>query len=318
MTTKNQVQFIIINNEESGQRIDNFLLARLKGIPRSRIYRIIRKGEIRINSCRTKPEYKIKIKDIIRIPPIIFFKKPHNIVHTTYDKVSKINNCILYEDEYILVLNKPSSIATHGGSGINFGIIEALRTLRPKEHFLHLVHRLDRETSGVLLTAKKYSSLKLLHQQLRLRNIQKTYIALVKGQWPEKIKVIKAPLLKKNLKNNNKKIVTVSDNGKYSETHFKIKECFSNATLVQINPITGRTHQIRVHAKYAQHPIAFDNRYGDLNFNKQLIFTGLNRLFLHASSLMFFHPVSGEKLTFNAPLDKQLNTCLKLLRKYNI
>ncbi|MFP3019625.1 MAG: 23S rRNA pseudouridine(955/2504/2580) synthase RluC [Arsenophonus sp.] len=314
MKIENQIQFFIIDNNEAGQRIDNFLLTRLKGVPKSRIYRIIRKGEVRINKARIKPEYKIQEGDLIRIPPVRLTEKKQNIISNKLDKVSVLSDCMLYEDEYLLVLNKPSGMAVHGGSGINFGIIESLRIMRPKEYFLELVHRLDRETSGVLLIAKTRSALRILHQQFRTKQIQKKYITLVKGKWPSYIKVIQTSLLKNTLQ-SGKRIVKVSCDGKYSETHFKIEERFSNATLLKVTPITGLTHQIRVHTQYVKHPIACDNRYGDLDFDKQLIITGLKRLFLHASSLMFIHPVSVKKLTFNAPLDQQLKSCLKILSR---
>ncbi|MGP1923782.1 MAG: 23S rRNA pseudouridine(955/2504/2580) synthase RluC [Arsenophonus sp. NEOnobi-MAG3] len=314
MKIQNQVQFITIDNDEAGQRIDNFLLTRLKGLPKSRIYRIIRKGELRINSGRIKPKYKIQAGDLIRIPPVRLAKKQRNIISAKLDKVAELTDYILYEDEHLLVLNKPSGMAVHGGSGVNFGVIEALRTLRPEARFLELVHRLDYETSGVLLIAKKRSALRTLHQQLRLKKMQKQYLALVKGQWPSHMKVIQTLLLK-NILQSGERIVKVGGDGKYSETHFKIEESFSNTTLVNVTPITGRTHQIRVHAQYAKHPIAYDHHYGDRYFDKQLTITGLKRLFLHANSLMFIHPASGKKLTFNAPLDQQLKSCLAILRK---
>ncbi|MGP1958116.1 MAG: 23S rRNA pseudouridine(955/2504/2580) synthase RluC [Arsenophonus sp.] len=311
---KNQVKFITIDNNEEGQRIDNFLLMRLKGVPKSKIYHIIRKGEVRVNKSRIKPEYKIKKDDLIRIPPIYLFKKEQNVISTKFYKKYILTEYIIYEDEHLLVLNKPSGISVHGGTGINFSVIEVLRSLRPEIYFLELVHRLDRETSGVLLIAKKRSALRILHQQLRLKQMQKQYIALVRGHWPEHIKIIKAPLLRNTLQ-SGERIVKVSNNGKFSETHFKIEKYFSNSTLIKINPITGRTHQIRVHTQYVKHPIACDNRYGDINFNQQLAIIGLKRLFLHASSLMFFHPVNMKKLTFYATLDQKLKNYLTLLNK---
>ncbi|MGP1946714.1 MAG: 23S rRNA pseudouridine(955/2504/2580) synthase RluC, partial [Arsenophonus sp. ER-LPS3-MAG3] len=289
-------------------------LMRLKGVPKSKIYHIIRKGEVRVNKSRIKPEYKIKKDDLIRIPPIYLFKKEQNVISTKFHKKYLLTEYILYEDEHLLVLNKPSGISVHGGTGINFSVIEVLRSLRPEIYFLELVHRLDRETSGVLLIAKKRSALRILHQQLRLKQIQKQYIALVRGHWPEHIKIIKAPLLRNTLQ-SGERIVKVSNNGKFSETHFKIEKYFSNSTLLKINPITGRTHQIRVHTQYVKHPIACDNRYGDINFNQQLAITGLKRLFLHANSLMFFHPVNMKKLTFYATLDQKLKNYLTLLNK---
>ncbi|XZQ56591.1 MAG: 23S rRNA pseudouridine(955/2504/2580) synthase RluC [Arsenophonus sp.] len=314
MMIKNQVKFITIDNNEEGQRIDNFLLMRLKGVPKSKIYHIIRKGEVRVNKSRIKPEYKIKKDDLIRIPPIYLFKKEQNVISTKFYKKYILTEYIIYEDEHLLVLNKPSGISVHGGTGINFSVIEVLRSLRPEIYFLELVHRLDRETSGVLLIAKKRSALRILHQQLRLKQMQKQYIALVRGHWPEHIKIIKAPLLRNTLQ-SGERIVKVSNNGKFSETHFKIEKYFSNSTLIKINPITGRTHQIRVHTQYVKHPIACDNRYGDINFNQQLAIIGLKRLFLHASSLMFFHPVNMKKLTFYATLDQKLKNYLTLLNK---
>ncbi|MDT9587110.1 MAG: 23S rRNA pseudouridine(955/2504/2580) synthase RluC [Candidatus Arsenophonus melophagi] len=317
MKPKNPVQFFTINHDEKGQRIDNFLLTHLKGVPNSMIYRIIRKGEVRINSGRVTPKYKIQENDVIRIPPLRQEEKKQNIISDKLDKVKELANCIIYEDTHLLVLNKPSGIAVHGGSGISFGVIEALRTLRNQACFLELVHRLDRETSGVLLITKKRSALKALHQQLRLKQMQREYIALVKGKWPANITIIRAPLLKNTLQ-RDEQIVKVSAKGKYSETHFQIEECFSNATVIKVRPITGRTHQIRVHAQYAKHPIAHDHRYGDRDFDQQLIFTGLKRLFLHARSLMFFHPKHGKKVTFYAPLSQQLSSCLTILRKNSV
>lgn len=314
MKIQNKVKFAKIDNTQAGQRVDNFLLTYLKSAPKSMIYRIIRKGEIRINGGRVKPKHKIQTNDLIRIPPVHLINKKQPVISAKLDKVSALTSCILYEDEHLLVLNKPSGMAVHGGSGVNFGIIEALRGLRPETRFLELVHRLDRETSGILLIAKKRSALRVLHQQLRLKQIKKQYITLVKGRWPEHIEVIQAPLLK-SISQNGKRIVKVCNNGKYSETRFKIKEYFSYATLVYANLITGRTHQIRVHAQYVKHPIAFDNCYGDCNFDQQLAITGLKRLFLHASSLMLIHPASGKELTFNANLDQQLISCLSKLRK---
>jgi 23S rRNA pseudouridine955/2504/2580 synthase len=220
---------------------------------------------------------------------------------------------ILYEDDHILVLNKPSGTAVHGGSGLSFGVIEGLRALRPEARFLELVHRLDRDTSGVLLVAKKRSALRSLHEQLRDKGMQKDYLALVRGQWQSHVKVVQAPLLK-NILQSGERIVRVSQEGKPSETRFKVEERYEFATLVRCSPVTGRTHQIRVHTQYAGHPIAFDDRYGDREFDKQLAGTGLSRLFLHAAALKFTHPGSGEVMRIEAPLDEQLKRCLKVLR----
>ncbi|ACS85379.1 23S rRNA pseudouridine(955/2504/2580) synthase RluC [Musicola paradisiaca] len=315
MKTENPtVQFMTISSEEAGQRIDNFLRVRLKGVPKSMIYRILRKGEVRINKKRVKPEYKLLDGDEVRIPPVRQSERDVPEVSASLDKVSSLTHCILYEDDYLLVLNKPSGTAVHGGSGLSFGVIEGLRALRPEARFLELVHRLDRDTSGVLLVAKKRSALRALHEQLRSKGMQKDYLALVRGQWQSHCKSVQAPLLKNILK-SGERIVRVNGEGKPSETLFKVEERFDCATLVKASPVTGRTHQIRVHAQYAGHPIAFDDRYGDRAFDQQLADTGLKRLFLHAHALRLEHPHTGETLRFEAPLDDALRRCLQLLRQ---
>lgn len=314
MKTDNQtVQFVVVSGDEAGQRIDNFLLARLKGVPKSMIYRIIRKGEVRVNKGRIKPEYKIADGDSIRIPPVRVAEKNDAPVSAKLDKVSALAECVLYEDDHILVINKPAGTAVHGGSGLSFGVIEAMRALRPDARFLELVHRLDRDTSGILLIAKKRSALRALHEQLRLKQMQKDYLALVRGQWQSSVKVVQAPLLK-NILQSGERVVKVSPEGKPSETRFKVEERFDSATLVKASPVTGRTHQIRVHTLHAGHPIAFDNRYGDAQFDAKLKGTGLNRLFLHAAALAFTHPSTGEAMRLQAPLDEKLRHCLTVLR----
>lgn len=313
MKSFNQVQFVTIDGDEAGQRIDNFLLARLKGVPKSMIYRIIRKGEVRVNKGRIKPEYKLNAGDSIRIPPVRVSEKEEVAVSPKLDKVAALSNCILYEDDHLMLINKPSGTAVHGGSGLSFGVIEGLRALRPEVRFLELVHRLDRDTSGVLLIAKKRSALRALHEQLRLKQMQKDYLALVRGQWQSHTKVVQAPLLK-NILQSGERVVKVSNEGKPSETRFKVEERFEFATLVKASPVTGRTHQIRVHTLHAGHPIAFDDRYGDRDFDSQLVGTKLNRLFLHASSLTFTHPSTGEQMRIEAPMDNQLRHCLQVLR----
>lgn len=313
MKSFNQVQFVTIDGDEAGQRIDNFLLARLKGVPKSMIYRIIRKGEVRVNKGRIKPEYKINAGDSIRIPPVRVSEKEEIAVSPKLDKVSALADCILYEDDHLMLINKPSGTAVHGGSGLSFGVIEGLRALRPEARFLELVHRLDRDTSGVLLIAKKRSALRALHEQLRLKQMQKDYLALVRGQWQSHTKVVQAPLFK-NILQSGERVVKVSNEGKPSETRFKVEERFEFATLVKASPVTGRTHQIRVHTLHAGHPIAFDDRYGDRDFDAQLVGTKLKRLFLHASSLTFTHPSTGEQMRIEAPMDNQLRHCLQVLR----
>ncbi|MEZ8474217.1 23S rRNA pseudouridine(955/2504/2580) synthase RluC [Vibrio cyclitrophicus] len=307
-----QVQFVDIDEDMAGQRIDNFLRNQLKNIPKSMIYRIVRKGEVRVNKKRIKAEYKLKAGDLVRIPPVTIEEKTEeNIPSTKLNKVSELEQCIIYEDDHLLILNKPSGTAVHGGSGLKFGAIEALRALRPDARFLELVHRIDRDTSGILLVAKKRSALRHLQAQFREKTVQKYYFALVMGEWKNSCKVVNAPLLK----NEVNSIVRVNPNGKASETRFKVLEKFQDATLVQASPITGRTHQIRVHAQYTGHPIAWDDRYGDRRFDAYTGKVGLNRLFLHAANIKFTHPGSEEKMDISAPMEKRLEKALTGLRK---
>ncbi|AUX93077.1 23S rRNA pseudouridine(955/2504/2580) synthase RluC [Mixta gaviniae] len=308
------VRIVAISEEEAGQRIDNFLRTQLKGVPKSMIYRILRKGEVRVNKKRIKPEYKLAAGDEVRIPPVRVAEREEAAISPKLDRVASLAGAILYEDDYILVLNKPSGTAVHGGSGLSFGVIEGLRALRPEARFLELVHRLDRDTSGILLVAKKRSALRSLHEQLREKGMQKDYLALVRGQWPSHLKVVQAPLLK-NILQSGERVVRVSSEGKPSETRFKVEERYAHATLVKASPVTGRTHQIRVHTLHAGHPIAFDDRYGEREFDKQLASTGLRRLFLHAAALSFTHPHSGDRMRMEAPLDDELKQCLAALRK---
>ena len=307
------VQFLTISDDEAGQRIDNYLLSKLKGVPKSLIYRILRKGEVRINKGRVKPEYKLQVGDVLRIPPVRISEKEQPQISNKLNKVNQLENQIIFEDDYLLAINKPSGIAVHGGSGLSFGVIEALRALRPEARFLELVHRLDRDTSGILLIAKKRSILRHLHEQLRIKTIQKDYLALVRGQWQSHCKAVQAPLLKNEL-SSGERIVRVSEQGKPSETRFSIEERYIAATLIKASPITGRTHQIRVHTQYAGHPIALDDKYGDAEFDRQMRELGLDRLFLHAFSLCFEHPKTGETLRLNAPLDDKMKNILQKLR----
>lgn len=308
------VKTLEISEDEAGQRIDNYLMAKLKGVPKSLIYRIVRKGEVRVNKGRIKPEYKLQCGDVVRVPPVRVSEKTQAPVSSKLNKVASLEQQIIFEDDCLLVINKPSGIAVHGGSGLSFGVIEGLRALRPEARFLELVHRLDRDTSGILLVAKKRSALRHLHEQLRIKTVQKDYLALVRGQWQSHVKVVQAPLLKNELA-SGERIVKVSPEGKPSETRFSIEERYPTATLVKASPVTGRTHQIRVHTLHAGHPIALDDKYGDKDFDAEMRALGLNRLFLHAASIRFEHPKTGETLRLNAPLDEKMKAILKKLRE---
>lgn len=308
-----KVQILTVADDEAGQRIDNYLRTRLKGVPKSLLYRILRKGEVRVNKKRIKPEYKLQAGDEVRVPPIRVSEKEEAPVSAKLTRVAALADCILYEDDGLIVLNKPSGTAVHGGSGLSFGVIEGLRALRPEARFLELVHRLDRDTSGILLVAKKRSVLRDLHEQLRIKTVQKDYLALVRGQWQKHCKVVQAPLMK-NVLQSGERIVRVSAEGKPSETRFEVVERFEQATLVKASPVTGRTHQIRVHTLHAGHPIAFDDKYGDRDFDAQVAASGLNRLFLHAAAIRFRHPQTGQEMLIEAPLDGILKRTVQYLR----
>ena len=312
---KTSVEFVTIEAGFEGQRIDNFLRNRLKGIPKSVVYRIVRKGEVRVNKKRIKPEYKLQVDDVVRVPPVTLEEKTEKPISTGLKVVSQLEDCILYEDNDIIVVNKPAGMAVHGGSGLNFGLIEALRALRPKARQLELVHRLDRDTSGCLMVAKKRSMLRNLHEQLRAKTMQKHYWALVDGQWDAKNRKVDEPLHKNQLQSGERVVRVDHKNGKPSLTLFRVLERFGSSTLVQAAPVTGRTHQIRVHTACKGHPIACDDKYGNNDFSQYMSDKGLKRMFLHAYSLKFAHPSTGDSLYIEAPLDKALNNALKQLRE---
>ncbi|GAB3016338.1 23S rRNA pseudouridine(955/2504/2580) synthase RluC [Bowmanella dokdonensis] len=311
--TPPKVQIIQVDPELAGQRIDNFLRTQLKGVPKSLIYRVLRKGEVRVNKKRVKPDYKLQANDEVRIPPVKVAEKSAG-PSVKLDRVASLEQHILFEDDLLIAINKPSGMAVHGGSGLSFGVIEALRALRPDARFLELVHRLDRDTSGCLLIAKRRSCLKALHEQLREKTVDKRYLALVKGAWPANRNKVKAPL-RKNILKSGERMVSVAPEGKESETRYQLLESFAQASLVEAYPVTGRTHQIRVHCQHAGHEIAADDKYGQEDFNQYCAGLGLKRLFLHARSISFVHPKSATTVRLEAPLDEQLNAVLQKLRQ---
>ncbi len=308
------VQMIEIEDDFIGQRIDNFLIARLRGVPKSVIYRVLRKGEVRVNKKRIKPEYKLEQGDVVRVPPLTVASAP-DAVSVKLSLVKDLEQHILYEDKDLIVLNKPSGMAVHGGSGLQFGVIEALRALRPDAKHLELVHRLDRDTSGCLLIAKKRSVLTHLHEQLRNKTVEKKYWALVAGDWDNKVRKVTEPLRKNTLQSGERVVKVDAAEGKPSETRFRILQRYQEGTLVEAFPVTGRTHQIRVHTACKGHPIACDDKYGDNQFSQQMQQIGLNRLFLHAFSLSFIHPISETTMRFEAPLDPKLSQTLERLNR---
>lgn len=304
-------QLITIDESHQGQRIDNFLLSYLKGVPKSRIYRSLRQGEVRVNKKRVKPDYRLNLHDQVRIPPIRMAEKTE-ITHPPAWQLRLLQQSILYEDDGLIIINKPAGIAVHGGSGINFGIIETLRYMRPEARFLELVHRLDRDTSGCLVIAKKRAILVTLHHLFNTHQIEKVYLTLVKGRWHGGKREIRLPLLKNQLQ-SGERMVRVSDKGKMAISLFEPVKFFKDATLIKVTLHTGRTHQIRVHAAHLHHPIAADEKYGDKKFNQQMRELGIKRLFLHASSLSFHLPDSKQTISVCACLDKDLLASLKNL-----
>lgn len=296
-----QVRFVEIDEDQQGQRIDNFLITLLKGVPKSRIYRILRKGEVRVNKKRIKPTYRLQQRDQVRIPPIRLSDEKSAPQRSS---VAWLEQAILYEDELILVLNKPAGIAVHGGSGIHYGVIEALRALREEASRYELVHRLDRATSGLLLIAKRRSALRFLHEAMRAQQIEKRYLALLQGKM-RKSKQVLAPL-KKRVMRSGERMVQVDSEGKSAESHFRPQLACSSATLAEVEIVTGRTHQIRVHGSHINHPLAGDQRYGSDHFNQQMKGLGLKRLFLHAHRLTFPHPRDQTTMRLEAPLPDEL------------
>ena len=309
--TSNQVQFIDISAAQAGQRIDNFLLTLQKGVPKSRIYRAIRKGEVRVNKGRIKQTYRIQQGDSIRIPPLRTAEKPA-LTSVSRSMTQLLNDSILLEDDDLLVLNKPAGLAVHAGSNIQQGVIEALRIIRSELPYLELVHRLDRDTSGCLLLAKSRDALLNLQQQLLDHDMNKRYLTLLKGGWDKQEMLVEQPL-RKNTVSSGERMVRVDAEGKYAKTVFIPRKKFPQAQLTEVVLYTGRTHQIRVHANHINHPLAGDDKYGQRAFNKDMKKFGLKRLFLHAWKLGITHPGTGEQIELEAPLPSALENVLTKL-----
>jgi 23S rRNA pseudouridine955/2504/2580 synthase len=308
---KPSARLVEVGAEHDGQRIDNFLRTQLKGAPKSLVYRILRTGEVRVNKGRAKPETRVKSGDVVRIPPLRLSEEVPVRVGDALGET--LQRAVIYEDARLLVLNKPVGLAVHAGSGVRVGVIEALRAMRPEERGLELAHRLDRETSGVLVLAKDRPSLMVLHELLRGETVKKVYLALVRGRFPDGLREVDAPLEKGSLR-GGERVVEVRGDGKPSRTLFKVIERFAQATLVEASPVTGRTHQIRVHAAHVGHPIAGDDKYGDAAFDRALKPSGLARLFLHASRIALPGFAAGKQLKVEAPLPEELVSLLGTLR----
>lgn len=309
---KTSVQFIEITEDFTSQRIDNFLQTRLKGLPKTRIYRLLRKGEIRVNKKRIEPSYRLQPGDLVRIPPMRIAERP-TVPKPGPQLMQLLTDRILYEDKGLLILNKPSGIPVHGGSKVKLGVIEILRNMFPKLPHLELAHRLDADTSGCLILAKKRSILKELHELLRAGHFHKVYWTLTKGQWKKNEFTVDVPL-QKNILQSGERMVKVHRDGKSALTVFRELAVYKSAALMEATLHTGRTHQIRVHAQYRGHPIAGDEKYGEDEFNKVMRQeTGLKRLFLHAYLVEFTLGSTGQSVSVTAPLDGDLQRCLDKL-----
>jgi len=305
------VRLVTVDDSAEGQRVDNFLLKHLKGAPRTLIYRLLRKGEVRVNKGRVKPTYKLNIGDQVRIPPVRL-AEPGEPVIVSDNQQASILKTIIYEDDLMIIVNKPSGWAVHGGSGVSLGVIEALRAARPELTQLELAHRLDRDTSGCLMLAKRRSALKSLQELQRRGAIKKRYLALLAGRWRKGQATVDMPL-RKNTLAGGERVVRIDPEGKPSRTFYKVMDRYNEATLTEVTLDTGRTHQIRVHSAYLGTPILGDPKYGDAEANRAFRELGLRRLFLHAHSLAFTWPDTGERFDISAPLPDELQAVLDKL-----
>ncbi len=318
--SESSAAFIEIDEASEGQRIDNFLTKTLKGVPKSHLYRILRSGEVRVNKKRVDATYKLSMGDLVRIPPIRATVTQVDI-EVQKPVTPRLEKCIIFEDDAMLVLDKPAGMAVHGGSGVSKGVIEQLRLERPQAKFLELVHRLDRETSGVLMVGKKRSALVALHEAMRRNQMDKRYFMLVKGHWTEKNKHVTLQLQKYLLDNGERRVSVLTgrpdpradDESQTSETIFHLIKHYGDYTLLEAQLITGRTHQLRVQLAHLGFPIVGDDKYGDFALNKTLQKSGLKRMFLHSAETNIKHPISKEKLKLIAPLPPELE---KFLQKF--
>ncbi len=304
-----RVQKLEIDANSLGQRLDNFLISRLKGVPKTRIYRIIRKGEVRVNGKRIKPDYKLALNDIVRVPPIRVSNSEPRI--PTRDLTQLISDSIIFQDESLLVVNKPSGISVHAGTGVKISLIEVLRHIYEGE-YLELIHRIDKGTSGCILIARNSSILKYLQSDFKARTIKKDYHALVHGLWPEGFNVVSANLQRAPEAGGERKVY-VDEEGQNAQTTFKLLQHYRQHSLILAQPRTGRTHQIRVHAQFAGFPLCGDEKYSKPEQRKQLCKMGISRLCLHANSLEFKHPISKVLIKVSAPYDEKFKMALKTL-----
>ena len=310
------VSFITVDDDHADRRLDNFLIGYFGNLPRTRIYRMIRKGEVRVNKGRIKQNYRLQTGDMVRVPPL--YLSPQEKPSRPPARLSElIDNSIIYEDDYLIAINKPSNIAVHSGSGVQYGVIEILRSQRAETDFLELIHRLDRATSGCLLIAKDHKTLRGMHNSLKNGHVKKNYLALLKGQLTDNIRTVDVPLNKVRSESGDR-MVRADNAGKQALTHFHIQQRFHVASFSSVELVTGRTHQIRAHAAYINHPLAGDEKYGDWEFNRAMKKLGLKRLFLHAETLSFEMPNTGrqgagKQIELKVPLPAELDQFLNKL-----
>lgn len=304
-----RVQTVTVTEEDAGQRIDNWLLKRLKGVPKTHVYKLLRSGQVRVNKGRAGPQRKLATGDVVRVPPVRI-AAPDAPRRVPDDLLRRVESRIVYEDDHLMALDKPAGLAVHGGSGVGFGAIEVLRALRPGARSIELVHRLDRDTSGLLLIAKRRSALRTLHEAMREGRVEKRYLALVAGAWRGGTRTVDAPL-EEHRPESGERVTRVGPQGRAAVSHFIPERQFRDSTLVAVDIETGRMHQIRVHAAHIGHPVLGDAKYGDRMANRAAKAMGLDRMFLHAFRLAFAHPADGREVRLEAPLDEALGALLE-------
>ena len=300
--SKARATWLEIGEEAAAQRIDNFLLRRLKGVPKSHVYQVLRSGQVRVNSGRVKPEYRLQVGDRVRLPPV-------RIAERTAQAPKPLGLPVVYEDPALTVIDKPSGVAVHGGSGVSYGVIESLRAERPQAKFLELAHRLDRDTSGLLLIAKKRTALVELHRMLREGEVDKRYLAVVKGRWSGPAEIRES--LHKYVTASGERRVSVKEGGMKAVTKVSVRKSSSDFSLLELQLMTGRTHQIRVHLAHAGHPVLGDDKYGDFELNRKVAKEGARRLFLHAERLSLRHPLSAAALAFRSAIPADMKAFIE-------
>lgn len=316
---KNNVRYDLIDEASDGQKIDNYLIKILKNVPKSHIYKLLRSGQVRVNKRRIKTDFKLSIGDSVRVPPFTSVTEIKKNVSIKAEQKILIQKAIIYEDEEIIAINKPAGLAVHGGSGLNYGLIELLRNFRSEERFLELIHRIDKETSGIILIAKKRKALVDIHRQMRAKSIHKKYQVIVNGLWEKKQLVVDLDLLKITSNDGQKKVKVVAkdtdiNGSKNSRSVFFLKDTYKDFSMLEVKLVTGRTHQIRVHLSHLGFPIVGDDKYGNFTLNKSHKKLGFKRMFLHAGEIGFLHPTTGDKCFLKAPLPSEFDK-LKLYAK---